>query len=265
MNPNVPITIFLPPLELQNIHLLVTDDPYKLDSGVFPLRVHKWSVELLSSIISYDTFRHNESEAPDRSILGEVLKDRHFKDNVAHLPHRWFNAVDSHEYGTVDETMEGDNLRQGDLLVHVAGVENSAPRLHYFMNIAQQHLPEWEMHFANTSYPAEMRDFWARYHAENRVKGEQLHNATDATEQMIDKVGTLLESLGDELDGDQNVEIKKKAAKTKKVLDEEGKELEKIIKAKEELQMVKPFCHSRRGRAKVLTMPRGRWQPVPSR
>lgn len=59
MNPNMPLETFLPPLELPNVHLLTSRGWNGLHGGVFFLRVHPWSVELLSAAIAYPVVKPN--------------------------------------------------------------------------------------------------------------------------------------------------------------------------------------------------------------
>ncbi|EAL84784.1 glycosyltransferase family 34 protein [Aspergillus fumigatus Af293] len=59
MNPNMPLETFLPPPELPNVHLLTSRGWNGLHGGVFFLRVHPWSVELLSAAIAYPVVKPN--------------------------------------------------------------------------------------------------------------------------------------------------------------------------------------------------------------
>lgn len=59
MNPNMPLETFLPPPELPNVHLLTSRGWNGLRGGVFFLRVHPWSVELLSAAIAYPVVKPN--------------------------------------------------------------------------------------------------------------------------------------------------------------------------------------------------------------
>ncbi|EED11621.1 conserved hypothetical protein [Talaromyces stipitatus ATCC 10500] len=59
MNPNLPLETFLPPPDVLNVHLLLTKDWNGMNNGVFPIRVHPWSVELLSAALAYPVMNPN--------------------------------------------------------------------------------------------------------------------------------------------------------------------------------------------------------------
>lgn len=43
---------FLPPPHLADIHIVLTEDWNGMNAGVFPIRVRRWSIELLSAAIA---------------------------------------------------------------------------------------------------------------------------------------------------------------------------------------------------------------------
>jgi hypothetical protein len=76
MNPKIPLEIFLPPEEEWNhIHALVTNDHRGLNNGVFFLRVHEWSVWLMTACLGTEIFDPEiELEFGDQSAMGMWLK-----------------------------------------------------------------------------------------------------------------------------------------------------------------------------------------------
>lgn len=188
LNPYVPIEIFLPPSpEFDDINLLVTHDWNGLNNGVFPVRVCQWSVDLFSAIVA---FRHFRPETVltfrDQSAMDMLLHEKKFAAHTVEAPQRWFNAYQ----GEHNETLAPFQVRRGDFLVHFAGVGNRDERILYWLDRAEKHLPDWEMEVQHTTYPTEVRDFWAGkaderksrliQAAETRRKASELMVGTDS-------------------------------------------------------------------------------------
>jgi len=76
MNPKIPLEIFTPPDEKWNhIHGVVTNDHRGLNNGVFFLRVHEWSVWLMTACLGTEIFDPTiELEFGDQSALGMWVK-----------------------------------------------------------------------------------------------------------------------------------------------------------------------------------------------
>lgn len=183
LNPYVPLEIFLPPSpQFDDIHLLVTNDWNGLNNGVFPVRVNQWAVELFSAIISsryYDpdqdlTFR-------DQSAMNKLLKDKKFAVHTVDAPQRWFNAYQ----GEHNETLAPYQVRRGDFLVHFAGVINRDERILFWLDRAEQHLPDWEMEVQHTSYPAEVKDFWNQKASERAAKQAEVAEARRKANELL--------------------------------------------------------------------------------
>ncbi|KAI9732445.1 MAG: hypothetical protein M1834_001653 [Cirrosporium novae-zelandiae] len=159
-NPNIPLDIFLPPDDFSYIHILLTNDWNGLNNGVFPIRVHSWSVELMSAVIAFKTYHPDVLLTfRDQSALSEVLKEPRFLKQSMYLPQRWFNAYQ----GEINETVHPFQARRGDMLVHFPGLprETRDERMGLWLDRADKHLPEWEIDLIHTSYPSEVKEFWA--------------------------------------------------------------------------------------------------------
>ncbi|KAL8829324.1 MAG: hypothetical protein Q9191_002078 [Dirinaria sp. TL-2023a] len=158
-NPKLPLDIFLPPDEFPHLHLLTTADPNGLNNGIFFLKVHPWSVELLSSVIAYRIFRPDEElRFRDQSALQVLLKEKRFRRNFVIVPQRWFNAYQPEHDGSRTLPFQ---ILPGDLLVHFAGVPNRGPRMRVWLDRAEKHLPEWELELEYTNHLNETKIFWA--------------------------------------------------------------------------------------------------------
>ncbi|KAJ6059797.1 hypothetical protein N7444_003436 [Penicillium canescens] len=128
MNPNIPIELFLPPADFPDIHVIFSKDWNGLNNGVFPIRVHPWSVELLSAVIAYPHyFPNTQLVFRDQSALGKLLEnDDYFRNSTIYAPLRWFNAYRGAPDGSLNDYIPPEfQLRKGDFLVHFAGTSAS--------------------------------------------------------------------------------------------------------------------------------------------
>jgi hypothetical protein len=167
MNPHTPLEVFLPPTdipEVANIHLLMASNWDGLNSGAFGLRVHPWSVSILSAVLAYPLYKEDKLKTDrfrDQSAFQWLLQSpesylfKHAplqgKENWADVPMRWFNSLPINnafskkwewifmnnmtgalfDNGTTDVYPDGNaktvqpwKVMQGDMLVHFAGTTN---------------------------------------------------------------------------------------------------------------------------------------------
>ncbi len=243
MNPNIPIELFLPPDEFAHIHLLVTNDLNGLNNGVFPIRVHPWSVRLLSAVVAFTTFRPDTHLVfRDQSALEEVLKEDAFKNNVVRLPQRWFNAYQS---GSLKESIMAYQVRRGDLLVHFAGSPFREEAMGHWLEVAEQHLPEWELDLYHSSYPGEIKEFWAEKHAEAEAAREQFRNARIAALDLLSLTETQMNAFQDQLTEEEreNITKEREALRTMAGDSPTQKTVEDIDKAMDRLKNVSVIHH----------------------
>ncbi|KAL4787119.1 hypothetical protein BJX76DRAFT_354528 [Aspergillus varians] len=178
MNPNMELETFLPPAHLTDVHLVLTKDWNGMNAGVFPIRVHPWSIMLLSAAISLPIL------SPDIALFWEEqsaivrLLETHelFSKSAVYVPLRWFNAYMRAPDG---EKLNPDSspdlqVHPGDLLVHFPGT----PRDHLhetlgpYLAIAESHRPDWELPVEETVYPVETAQFWRKYAAKQGIKSQ---------------------------------------------------------------------------------------------
>lgn len=168
LNYKVPIELFLPPEggnddPFREVYMLVSHDWNGLNNGVFPVRINSWSAELFAAIVAFRDFRPDTKLVfNDQSAMEFVLQERKFAKHVVQVPQRWFNAYQ----GEANETLAPHQVRRGDFLVHFPGVGDRETRMRYWLERAEQHMPEWEMDLQHTSYPAEVREFWGQLRRE---------------------------------------------------------------------------------------------------
>lgn len=204
LNPYIPIEIFLPPQDFDDIHLMYSNDWNGLNNGVFPIRVNQWSAMLLASIVA---FRHYRPDDPltfrDQSAMNTLMKESRFVKNTVESPQRWFNAYQ----GEHNETLAPFQIRRGDFLVHFAGVPNRDERMAYWLDRAEQRLDDWEIPLKSTSYGQEVRDFWnERRHARAQYKETIAETRLTAT-QLVDKIGYQMDEYGDRLSEETKMKV----------------------------------------------------------
>lgn len=213
LNPRVPIETFLPPSpEFDDIHLIYTLDWNGLNNGVFPIRVNQWSVDLFAAIVSY---RHYRPDADltfrDQSAMKELLKAPRFKKHSITVPQRWFNAYLEESDGTVKQFQ----ARRGDFLIHFAGMPGREERMTFWLDRAEQHLPDWELDVSQTSYPAEIKAFWEKARKAREQDVTEAKSAVDEAKSVLSRLGESMREFGARLTVDQSDAIRAKEAALK--------------------------------------------------
>lgn len=89
-----------------------------------------------------------------------------------HVPQRWFNAYAGNRGETnglfadplaPQSVVKANSIKEGDLLVHHAGHKSlRAQRMSPWMDVAEHHLPQWELNPNQTTYEQEIRSFWQK-------------------------------------------------------------------------------------------------------
>lgn len=237
MNPNVPLEIFLPPATFPHIHLLVTADPHGLNNGVFFIKVHSWSVELISAVVAFRFYNpETELQYRDQSALVEVLTGKHFRNNVLYLPQRWFNAYQQALEPT--EAIHPFQLQRGDLLVHFPGVPDRDDRMRFYLEKAERHLPEWELDLVRTIYPTEVKDFWAKQLVALNAQRSELRKSIEGAENTTRTTEAYLQTFRGELDKPEAERIDAQLQTMKQMLSEHPDDLYAVESAQEHLQKV---------------------------
>jgi len=157
LNSHVPLEIFIPPTQHKDIHLLVTKDWNGLNNGVFLLEVTPWAVELFTAIASFRDFQPNTTLTfQDQSAMEILLKEPKSANHTVTVPQRWFNAYKDEK----DKELKADQVRGGDLLVHLAGVNPREKYLDEWCDRYEEDPSVWEIALENTTYPTETKEFW---------------------------------------------------------------------------------------------------------
>lgn len=204
LNPQVPLELFLPPVDQRNIHFIASHDPLGLNSGVLFFRIDQWTVRLLIEVMAVPLRdrRPDVAVAKDRAALEQVLNNPAFRGRTVYQPRPWFNAF--HANGTY----EG---QRGSLLAHFPEVNaNKWMAMNsYLSNMTSRDNP-WEMKLEETSYEAIMADFWQRVvqanaliqEAENRLNRREeavvrvaMGNLRHAMDYNTDKYDVIIQSV----------------------------------------------------------------------
>lgn len=168
MNPSIPWTLFLPPAEIDDIHLIGTQDGNGFNAGMLLLRVHPWTVTMLSQAIALKTL---DPHAPlpfyDQSAIEHIFKRPENHGRFLYQPRHWWNR-----YFFTD-----DGRQPGEFVLHFAGVgtgqdmggsEEKGRLMGHFLEIAEASTPgegegtgkNWERPLEATTYGQETRDYW---------------------------------------------------------------------------------------------------------
>ncbi|KYG41214.1 glycosyltransferase family 34 protein [Acidomyces richmondensis BFW] len=161
VNPAISPCTFLPPRELENVFALVTADHHGLNNGIFYLRVHQSSLDLLTQIVDYP-MAHPDVDlgwSADQAAMERVIKsiemdlrDQNKAPGIAWVPREWFNTFEF-EHG-----FEG---QPGHFIVHFAGLgETRISHMAQWLNVLQRNEQEWEIPPEHTFYAHDIPRFW---------------------------------------------------------------------------------------------------------
>jgi lipopolysaccharide biosynthesis glycosyltransferase len=196
---------FLPPSEFNDANVLVTNDANGLNNGVFFIRVSAWAIEVMSANVAYRTFNPQEQLTfQDQSALDHIFHMEKFRDQVVYCPQRWFNAYQS---GFLNESIEANQVRRGDLVVHFAGVGNKIERMNYWCDIAEKHLPDWEVEIIHTSYVEEIDEFWSQKRGKDTAEKQELRKTQQIANSLIEDTERNMTLYREYLTTDEQVKI----------------------------------------------------------
>jgi lipopolysaccharide biosynthesis glycosyltransferase len=214
---------FLPPSEFNDANVLVTNDANGLNNGVFFIRVSAWAIEVMSANVAYRTFNpHEQLTFQDQSALDHIFHMEKFRDQVVYCPQRWFNAYQS---GFLNESIEANQVRRGDLVVHFAGVGNKIERMNYWCDIAEKHLPDWEVEIIHTSYVEEIDEFWSQKRAKDTAEKQQMRKTQQIANSLIEETERNITLYREYLTTDEKVKIEDALKKVREQVENQNKVL----------------------------------------
>ncbi|ORX65231.1 hypothetical protein BCR32DRAFT_226203 [Anaeromyces robustus] len=110
MNPNIKLESFLPNEKMNKVHFIAGVDWCGLQAGVFFIRVHEWSLNMLMRALSYCYYVDKFIIFDDQSSINNVLtgEDIDESEHYVIVPQKWFN---NHKKA----------VAKGDFLLHIMG------------------------------------------------------------------------------------------------------------------------------------------------
>lgn len=149
--------MFLPPAEFEDIYMLGTKDHNGFNAGMMLLRVHEWTVKMLSEVIALRQLRPEiEYYFYDQGATKWIMERPGYEEHLIYQPHDWWNA-----FGLVGEPYNTDRF-----ILHFAGVdccgalEKKSVIMGRWLDLVENHPEKYSTPLANTTYSAQVADFW---------------------------------------------------------------------------------------------------------
>ena len=155
INPKIPLEIFLPPDSYEHIHFVGNKDENGLNTGVFFLRVHEWSVRMLAKTVAFPMFRGDVDlgRSADQNAMAIILNESDFRSAILYQPRIWYNTYEFHH---------GYEGKKGNLLVHFPGLEDERwQHMSDWLDIVEGPSQGWEMDLDRTLYPKDIQEYWS--------------------------------------------------------------------------------------------------------
>jgi hypothetical protein len=177
MNKEISLDIFEPPSDYEHINYIAARDWNGLNAGVLMLRVHPWTVQLLSRTMTYKHYHPEEAYVfEEQTILARLTEnEEQFRRSSLYMPRPWFNA---YFYGMHE-------VKPGMLLSHFAHPDFKW-HMYEWLKIAYEEdgsdNPTYQKPVSDTEYPAEIKRFWAaKRRADRVIKGfeRNIHRNAD--------------------------------------------------------------------------------------
>lgn len=204
MNPEIPWTIFLPPSDLSDYHILGTQDNNGFNAGMLILRVDQWTVRALSQVLALPVLQPSVGlPFYDQSALDWVFQHPANQEHFVFQPRHWWNRY----------FFTGDGDQPGEMLLHFAGIgaqsgggskEKSGVMLKYLEKVETE--PQsWTKDLSKTPYERETKAFWdavrsAKETLQNTGKWFRDHPANKHVREVQDAEKVLREILLREAD-----------------------------------------------------------------
>ena len=194
LNPEVPWTIFLPPADFDDIHVLGSKDQNGFNAGMMLLRVHEFTVKMLAEVISLRQLRP-EVEYPfyDQGATKWVLERPGYEEHLLYQPHDWWNA-----FGLSGEPYNTDRF-----MLHFAGVdccgqpEKKTVVMGRWLDIVENHPEKHTTPLLNTTYPAQVEEYWKKLKDGKKAmqKAEKYKEDTTANRAAVENAQKELKSV----------------------------------------------------------------------
>lgn len=159
MNPEIPWTIFLPPSDLHDYHILGTQDNNGFNAGMLILRVDQWTVRALSQVLALPVLQPSVGlPFYDQSALDWVFQLPANQEHFIFQPRHWWNRY----------FFTGDGDQPGEMLLHFAGIgaqsgggsQEKSGVMTKYLEKAETEPQSWTKDVSKTPYQKETKAFW---------------------------------------------------------------------------------------------------------
>ena len=155
INPEIPLDIFLPPVEFNDVHFLAGKDHNGLNTGIFFLRVHRWSIDFLVRVLGLPVFQREVDlgHSADQTAMAIVLNESESLGHVVYQPRDWYNAYMG------NDGFEGE---PGALMVHFPGLDSRFSKMNEWWQVLTDGMEaaKWSVPLSKTDYPLKIKQFW---------------------------------------------------------------------------------------------------------
>lgn len=225
VNPGIPLEIFLPPADLEDIHFIGGRDHNGLNTGTFFLRVSQWSVHMLtktlalplnhpeidlgnsmdqvamSRIMGEDDGREEAAAKHPKNSKGEPESEEERSDRLARAsapyvfqPREWHNAYE------FDHGFEGGAASNGYLLVHFPGMEERRwKHMDQWLDDLDRNQAAFDVPANESVYAMKIPEYW-RLTRESRALVRRANATINALEDRNGEEGRRLRSVADALE-----------------------------------------------------------------
>lgn len=163
INPALSPAIFLPPAHLEDVYGLVSADHNGLNTGVFYLKVHPKSLDLLTQTVAYPLMRPEDDLGwfSEQAAMAKVIDSIEASHNatsypgIVWMPRVWFNAYQFESH------FEGQT---GTMLAHFAGLgDKRLTHMTKWLEVIEQTPDKWQNPLRKTFYKSAIKDFWTDF------------------------------------------------------------------------------------------------------
>ena len=158
LNSRIPLEIFLPSSDRNQIHLLDTQDHNGLNTGVLLIRRDPWPSSFPIKVLGLAVYHPDVDldARPDQQVMRIIFNETEVAGHVVYRPRTWYNAYQR----TGDLGWEG---KAGDLLVHFPGLEDGrAEKMGKWLKIirVEGRAREYAVPLQQTVYTEHVERFW---------------------------------------------------------------------------------------------------------
>jgi hypothetical protein len=220
LNSNIPAHIFLPPREFSHINIVAARDIQGLNTGVFFVRVHPWTISMFVDGMAFPLCNPSidlGNDADQAAMARTVEKSSGgpdgygFKRGIVYLPRSMFNIYELPGYSRDGRTDVLRNFtgfiephayegQKGDFLVHLPGLfGDREPLMSDWLDMVENRQEDWALPLEETTYIKDTQAFWKLYGEAIDTIREALNRET-VDKAMQDAVGQLRNALSEEAD-----------------------------------------------------------------